>query len=111
MYLDYSIYQIAKDSKNKFLSFNKDTFDFSDYDIVYYHSKLVEVDMTPKEYLKNHSEEILEEIFDKYNLDVPKDFTGHSLSVSDVVEINGNYYYCDSFGWKNITDEVKNENC
>ena len=30
-------------------------------------------------------------------------FHGHSLSVSDVVEIDGKYYYCDSFGWEEVS--------
>lgn len=30
-------------------------------------------------------------------------FHGHSLSMSDVVEIDGKYYYCDDFGWEEIS--------
>lgn len=30
----------------------------------------------------------------------PEGFKGHSLSVSDVVEIDGVAKYCDSVGWK-----------
>lgn len=29
-----------------------------------------------------------------------------SISVSDVVELNGRYYYCDAFGWKDISDKL-----
>lgn len=29
-----------------------------------------------------------------------------SISVSDVVELNGKYYYCDAFGWKDISDKL-----
>jgi hypothetical protein len=45
----------------------------------------------------------LEKLFKKFNLDRPIDFTGHSLSVSDIVKINTRYYFCDSIGWKYIT--------
>jgi hypothetical protein len=34
----------------------------------------------------------------------PSDFRGHSLSVSDVVYLDGKYYYCDSFGYKELTN-------
>ena len=30
-----------------------------------------------------------------------------SISVSDIIEIDGKYYYCDTFGFKDITDRVK----
>lgn len=47
-------------------------------------------------------------IYEVFNLHHPNDFKGHSLSVSDIVQIidsdkekNG-YYYCDSFGWVQI---------
>lgn len=53
--------------------------------------------------------ENLEEIYRVFNLERPDDFRGHSLSVSDVVEVvaggkqeNG-YYFCDSFGYKKIS--------
>ena len=41
----------------------------------------------------------LESIFEKFNLHHPSDFYGHSLSVSDVVVLDGVSYYCDSYGW------------
>ena len=50
----------------------------------------------------------LEGIFETFNINHPKDFTGHSLSVSDIVQIIGSdkgsngFYYCDSFGWKKL---------
>ena len=30
-----------------------------------------------------------------------------SISVSDIIEIDGKYYYCDIFGFKDITDRIK----
>ena len=41
----------------------------------------------------------LESIFEKFNLHHPSDFYGHSLSVSDVIVLDGVSYYCDSYGW------------
>ena len=49
----------------------------------------------------------LESIFEKFNLLHPSDFHGHSLSVSDVVALDGVNYYCDSYGWvKTETGEI-----
>lgn len=39
----------------------------------------------------------------------PEGYTGHSLSVSDVVEVDGKYYYCDSFGWQRVSFEAEVE--
>lgn len=50
----------------------------------------------------------LEDIFIKFNEQRPKDFKGHSLSVSDVIVLNKNghlsAHYVDSFGFKNIPE-------
>ena len=50
----------------------------------------------------------LESIFAKFNLDHPKDFRGHSLSVSDVVVLcdgpNKTAYFVDSFDFKELPE-------
>lgn len=49
---------------------------------------------------------ICESLFVKFNTDRPDDFTGHSLSVSDVIALKRqqevNYYFVDSFGFKEL---------
>ena len=49
----------------------------------------------------------LNEIFRIFNLEHPADFTGHSLSVSDVVVLETDTertaHYCDPIGWKDIS--------
>ena len=42
----------------------------------------------------------LEELFEICNCYIPDDYEGHSMSVSDIVEIDGISWYCDVFGWK-----------
>lgn len=42
----------------------------------------------------------LEDLFYEFNINLPNDFCGHSLSVSDVVLLGDKLYFCDSFGWK-----------
>ena len=50
----------------------------------------------------------LEGIYEVFNLYLPNDFKGHSLSVSDIVQIIGSdkksngYYFCDSIGWRKL---------
>jgi len=44
----------------------------------------------------------LEKIFMKFNMERPKDFKGHSLSVSDIVLVDGKAFYCDSMGFEPI---------
>lgn len=39
-------------------------------------------------------------IFDE---ETPEDFTGHSMSVSDIVETpDGKLWFCDSMGWREV---------
>ncbi|MGI6072746.1 MAG: DUF3846 domain-containing protein [Lachnospiraceae bacterium] len=53
----------------------------------------------------------LEGVYEKFNLDHPAEFRGHSLSVSDIVEVvkaesvKPGFYFCDSFGFKKIPFE------
>ena len=48
----------------------------------------------------------LESIYTKFNIDHPSDFKGHSLSISDVVELydesSSEFHYVDQFGFKAI---------
>lgn len=37
----------------------------------------------------------------------PKGYNGHSLSVSDLVEMDGRVLFCDSTGWKDVTKLFK----
>ena len=50
----------------------------------------------------------LEDIYTRFNIDHPKDFKGHSLSVSDVVVLHQNgqdtAHYVDSFGYKEVPE-------
>lgn len=99
--MKYKIYQI-KDTRNTFYSFVgwnstvADMFSLDDYHVVY-EGEISGIN-------------VLDKLFEKFNIDRPEDFNGHSLSVSDLVVLNkdGNdfWYYCDSFGWEDITEFV-----
>lgn len=43
---------------------------------------------------------VLEEIFEDFNIRHPQDFTGHSLSVNDVVVLGENSFRCAPMGWE-----------
>ena len=44
----------------------------------------------------------LEELFKIFNIKRAKDFEGRSMSISDIVEVDGKNYYCDDIGWKEL---------
>ena len=93
--MKYKIKQI-KDLRNCDYAFEwwdwaKEKFSLNDYEVVY-----------EGEIEGNNVKAILEELFEIFNIDRPEDFKGHSLSVSDVVELDGINYYCDSIDWKRL---------
>ena len=47
-------------------------------------------------------EEVLEEMFEIFNVRHPKDYKARSLSVSDIVILGQKKFYCDTWGWKKI---------
>ena len=72
----------------------------------------------PKNYAFVYSAELtpgtsLEDIYTRFNIDHPKDFKGHSLSVSDVVVLHQNgqdtAHYVDSFGYKDVPEFFKEQ--
>ena len=57
----------------------------------------------------------LEDLFLRFNADEkPEGYTGHSLSVSDVIALKNDgavsYHYCDSVGFRELPDFAKLEN-
>ena len=90
--MKYKIKQI-KDVENCEYSFKyyeqcKDKIDLDDYEVVY-EDELDYPEMP----------NALEELFEIFNNKRPKDFECRSMSISDVVEIDGKNYYCDFVGW------------
>ena len=53
--------------------------------------------------------DFLEKLYYIFNCEHPKDFKGHSLSVSDIVKVEigkePGTYFCDSFGFKKLTEK------
>lgn len=101
MTTQYKIYQLKSIAKTDYAFRDWDCakihgFNINDYKLVYSG--------------ETEEENVLEELWVKFNIDRPEDFCGHSLSVSDVVAIKIAdiwwWYYCDDIGWVNITDIV-----
>ena len=46
--------------------------------------------------------DILDDIYCDFNIRRPNDFKGHSLSTSDMVKMDGKYYFCDEYGWQEM---------
>lgn len=50
----------------------------------------------------------LEKLYEKFNVNLPRSFKGHSLSVSDIIVLNKGgketAYYCDSIGFKEVPE-------
>ena len=101
----YSIYQLKRSEETQDLHFEPydrliatgHAVDRANYDLVY--SAPLTADMT------------LNSIWKKFNIDHPKDFKGHSLSVSDIVVLHQNgkdtAHYVDSIGYKQVPEFLK----
>lgn len=76
------------------------------YEVIY-HAPL------PAEARNISTAELLESLYQKFNLDRPEDFYGHSLSVSDVIVLRqdgrASAHYVDSIGFKELCGFLKQE--
>ena len=105
----YAIYQVKHD-KGIF-----DTLAFMNYEHVMKQNLNPNRSQYDLKYTSASSDTVTpEKLFEKFNIDRPPDFGGHSLSVSDIVAIKQagqvSYYYCDDIGFKELPDFRKPEN-
>lgn len=97
--LQYTIYQLPGTHPALFLSYDyakkNGGVNMSDYQKVY-----------SGEIPGNSENEILEKLYMIFNVNHPEGFTGHSLSISDIVELEGKgFYFCDTIGWVKIANK------
>ena len=102
----YAIYQLRREEATHNLRFEPLehlraaglAVDRTNYDLVYTGALPSRPDLS--------REALLESLYERFNLDPPRDFTGHSLSVSDVVGLKGksgvSFHYVDSFGFAEL---------
>ena len=98
--ITFKIHQI-KDIENTdyaFRGYDPKKFNFKDYEERY--------EMEFESIDDKTNLEICEVIFYIFNMRTPKDFKGHSLSMSDVIEIKSRgrsyFYYCDMCGFVRV---------
>ena len=103
----YSIYQLKHGDETRDLRFEPydrlqvtgNVVDKANYELIY------SAELTPGT--------SLEDIYTRFNIDHPKDFKGHSLSVSDVVVLHQDgqdtAHYVDSFGYKSVPDFLQEQ--
>lgn len=82
----------------------KEVFSLTDYHVVY--SGSIDGTMTGFSSEDEFIHAKLEDLFMIFNMKIPEDFKGHSMSLSDIVILDGVVWYCDSFGFVNVTGET-----
>ncbi len=108
----YAIYQLKRDDATADLRFmNSDWLSkkgvepqLENYELIY----------TGALYPASSQIETLERLYQTFNIDHPADFTGHSLSVSDIVALKQNdvvsCHYVDSVGYKELPSFIQSGN-
>lgn len=106
----FAIYQLGDGDELRNIRFESlkgiggvENVDKSNYNMMY--SDTVDIDGLDNE---DVTYDILNQIYEQFNIDHPVDFKGHSLSVSDVIVLKCNdelaAFYIDSFGFEPIPD-------
>ena len=86
------IYRDYKDIKNKF--------DLKNYSIIYEDKNFEHINPLTNEPFEESTIKLLDYIFGIFNIGKkPESYKGHSLSVSDIVVLDGVNYYVDRFGF------------
>ena len=102
-----AIYQLPfpSDSKFTFLNFNF----FQKHNVELRESnyeKIYSFEINRETYYKKIRSDLLEYIFQIFNVEHPSDYTGRSLSVSDVIVVENDgikdAYFVDSIGFKKV---------
>lgn len=99
--MNISIYQIEGELDTKRIK-------FCSYDdmIKYSGSERVDPTIYKKVFSGNVDCRTLDDVYSLFNTSSPLEYRGHSLSVSDIIQVkndeNIKYYYCDCFGFKEV---------
>lgn len=108
----YAIYQLKRDDATANLRFmNSEYLQKKGIEPQYENYELVYTGALTKD---GSQVEKLEDLYRVFNIEHPQDFTGHSLSVSDIVALKQagvvSYHYVDSIGYKELTNFRTTEN-
>lgn len=107
----YSIYQIKDDAPNaRYIKFSGLDF-VKENDLCEVNGELCKLDSDLYQKVYEGQTEVgedeeaivtLESLYMKFQGRKPEGYTGHSLSVSDVVVLDGTAYYVDNYGFEEI---------
>ena len=108
----YAIYQLKRDDATADLRFmNSEWLQKKGIEPQYENYELLYTGALTKE---GSQIEKLEDLYRIFNIEHPQDFTGHSLSVSDIVALKQagvvSYHYVDSVGYKELTNFRSTDN-
>ena len=108
----YAIYQLKRDDTTADIRFmNSEYLQKKGIEPQYENYELVYTGALTKD---GSQVEKLENLYRIFNIEHPQDFTGHSLSVSDIVALKQagvvSYHYVDSIGYKELTNFRTTEN-
>lgn len=108
----YAIYQLKRDPSTAELSFMNSEWlqahgiepKYKNYELIYTGALTQDGSQIDK----------LEDLYRIFNIEHPQDFTGHSLSISDIVALKQagvvSYHYVDSIGYKELTNFRNTDN-
>lgn len=108
----YAIYQLKRDPSTAELSFMNSEWlqahgiepKYENYELIYTGALTQDGSQIDK----------LEDLYRIFNIEHPQDFTGHSLSISDIVALKQagvvSYHYVDSVGYKELTNFRNTDN-
>lgn len=98
---EYKIYQLKNDTENHAIRFEG----FTDAECYGEAAKPENYELVYSGSLDDFKDSNkLETIYTKFNLDRPEDFKGHSLSVSDIIVLNNEANYVDTYGFVDVSD-------
>jgi hypothetical protein len=84
------LYRTSFDHLKRYIDFNKDIGNY--YNMVY------EYNINGN----NSNDEILDSIYTKFRFNVPDDFNGNRIEVSDLIKINDSILVYDTYGFREI---------
>lgn len=101
----FSLFMLREGRANRFMglewTLNHGGVNLKDYEVVY--TGVIEP--------RDTAAQTLEDIFVMFNINHPADYQNRSMSVSDLVGLEGDgIYFCDSIGFKKITGEERRMN-
>ena len=98
----YQLYQLKRDGANEAHRF-----------VSYAGLKRLRLKVEPHRYRQVYTGQMdkgtsLTQLFNRFNnpCTIPSDYMARSLSVSDLIVTGGKVWYVDSFGFRDVTDEV-----